>query len=141
MSVATIVANVVSGAIAPIANIFIRKTERKIAKDTINGNVQIAKLENQAEVNVGIKDWEILSKANEAGTWKDEYVTLSVFSIFNVILIGGVGTGLGYEWGPQLIDGVSIAVNAVNATDGLVGKLLLLTATAALSIKALNAIR
>jgi len=141
MGIASIVAGALEGLAAPITNIFVKKIERKTAKDTINGQVALAKLDNQASVNVGIDDWERLSKANENGTYKDEYVTLSVFSLFNLIVVGSIGTGMGYAWGPEMLDGVSTAITTLNSVDGIVAQLMWMTAAAALSIKTINSIR
>ena len=66
MSIVTqAIVGAVSGAIAPIVSIFTKKTERKAAKDAINGQVAIAKLGNEAQVSIQASDWEIVSKSQE----------------------------------------------------------------------------
>lgn len=134
-AVGEVIKSVVAGAVAPIANIFVKKTERKQAKDKINGQVELAKIEGKSEVAVQTADWEILSKAQEEGSWKDEYVTLSVFTIFNGVIVGSVASAFGYEGGAELVNGILEGVRTIDALDGTVGTLIIVTAYAALSIK------
>ena len=138
MSIASMIGSVVGGVVKPVADLAGKNVERKKARDTINGQVALAKLDNQHSVNVGVHDWERLSKATEGSTWKDEYVTLSVFSLFNLLVVGSIASGMGFEWGGGVVDGVRLAIVELNAIDGLVGKLVLLTASAALSVKLAN---
>ena len=136
MSIVTqAIVGAVSGAIAPIVSIFTKKTERKAAKDAINGKVAIAKLGNEAAVSIQASDWEIVSKSQEAGTWKDEYITLSVFTVFNAVIIGSVASAFGYEGGILLVQGVLEGVKTLDGLDGNVGRLMMVVAYAGLSIK------
>ncbi len=124
-----------SGAISPIVSIFNKKTERKAAKDVINGQVSIAKLNNEAQVSIQASDWEIASKGQESGTWKDEYITVSVFCIFNAVILGSVAAAFGIAGGETLVDGVLRGVKVLDSLDGNVGELVMVTAYAGLSIK------
>ena len=136
MSVITqAIVGAVSGAIAPIVSIFTKKTERKAAKDAINGQVAIAKLGNEAQVSIQASDWEIASKGQESGTWKDEYITVSVFCIFNAVILGSVAAAFGIAGGETLVDGVLRGVKVLDSLDGNVGELVMVTAYAGLSIK------
>ncbi len=136
MSVVTqAIVGAVSGAIAPIVSIFTKKTERKAAQDAINGQVSIAKLNNEAQVSIQASDWEIASKGQEGGTFKDEYVTISVFCIFNAVILGSVAAAFGYSGGTDLVEGVLHGVRVLDSLDGNVGELIMVTAYAALSIK------
>lgn len=135
MAVKEILTGLVQGAVAPIANIFAKKVERKIARDAINGRVEEAKLNNQAQVNIQTSEWESIKAAQEAGTWKDEYVTVSVFTIFNGVVLGSVASAFGIEGGTQMVTGILEAVRTLDALDGRVGDLIMVVAYAALSIK------
>ena len=125
----------ISGAVAPIVSIFTKKTERRAAKDAINGQVAIAKLGNEAAVSIQASDWEIVSKSQESGTWKDEYITLSVFTVFNAVIIGSVASAFGYDGGILLVQGVLEGVKTLDGLDGNVGRLMMVVAYAGLSIK------
>jgi len=129
------IAGAISGAVAPIVSIFTKKTDRKAAKDAINGQVAIAKLGNEAAVSIQASDWEIVSKSQESGTWKDEYITLSVFTVFNAVIIGSVASAFGYEGGILLVQGVLEGVETLDGLEGNVGRLMMVVAYAGLSIK------
>jgi hypothetical protein len=129
------IAGAISGAVAPIVSIFTKKTDRKAAKDAINGQVAIAKLGNEAAVSIQASDWEIVSKSQESGTWKDEYITLSVFTVFNAVIIGSVASAFGYDGGILLVQGVLEGVKTLDGLDGNVGRLMMVVAYAGLSIK------
>ena len=136
MSVMTqAIAGAISGAVAPIVSIFTKKTERKAAKDAINGQVAIAKLGNEAAVSIQASDWEIVSKSQETGTWKDEYITISVFMVFNAVILGSVAAAFGYDGGALLVGGVLDGVKTLDDLDGRVGELMMVVAYAGLSIK------
>jgi hypothetical protein len=64
-------------------------------------------------------------------TWKDEYVTVSVVSIFNLIVVGGLSAGLGY---PQILNGVAASVLALTSVGVDVGFLLEATVLAGLGL-------
>jgi len=129
------IAGAISGAVAPIVSIFTKKTDRKAAKDAINGQVAIAKLGNEAAVSIQASDWEIVSKSQESGTWKDEYITLSVFTVFNAVIIGSVASAFGYDGGILLVQGVLEGVETLDGLEGNVGRLMMVVAYAGLSIK------
>ena len=129
------IAGAISGAVALIVSIFTKKTDRKAAKDAINGQVAIAKLGNEAAVSIQASDWEIVSKSQESGTWKDEYITLSVFTVFNAVIIGSVASAFGYEGGILLVQGVLEGVKTLDGLEGNVGRLMMVVAYAGLSIK------
>ena len=135
MAIGKLITSAVSGAVAPIVGIFTKKVERKAAKDAINGRVAIAKLDNEAQVAIQTADWEVSSKAGEGDTWKDEYVTLSVFSVFNAVILGSVAAAFGFPGGDRLVSGVLTGVQTLDGLDGNVGTLMMVVGYAALSIK------
>ena len=130
----------IKGVVEPVVGLFTKKVERKAAKDQIDGTVRVAKLNNEAQVAIQTADWEILSKAQEKDTWKDEYITLSVFSVFNAIILGSVAASFGFTGGDTLVDGVLTGVQTLDSLDGNVGDLMWMVAAAALSIKGWNAL-
>lgn len=136
--IAEALSNTIGAVVAPIANVFTRKIERKIAKDQITGQVSLAKLDNQAAVNIGIKDWESISKTLEGESWKDEAATYTFLAIIWCLLGGAIAAALGYPAGIAVMDGVAVGIAEVNALDGLVGDLLRVVVYAAVSIKAVK---
>lgn len=139
--VSEIVKAMVGGAIQPIANIFVKKEERRQAKDAINGQVQLAKQQGQQEISIRASDWEIASKGQESGTWKDEYVTLSIFLPLNFIVFGSVMGAFGIESGTAAVKGSLEAIQTLTSMGIPMGPLMTLTAGAALSVKIVNGLR
>jgi uncharacterized membrane protein YqgA involved in biofilm formation len=133
-----VVKGAIGGAIAPIASIFTKREERKQAKDAIKGQVALAKQQGQTEVSIKAQDWEIASKGQERGTWKDEYITVSVMSIFNAIVIGSVATAFGYDGGTLLVSGMLDGIETIDTLDGTVGRMIEVTVYAGLSVYAFN---
>jgi hypothetical protein len=73
----------------------------------------------------------MLSQWQQQSTWKDEYVTVSVVAIFNLILVGGVLAAFGR---PEVLQGVESAVVALNNIGVDVGTLLEVTIYCALGL-------
>jgi len=136
--IAEAISTTVGAIVAPIAGIFSKKIDRKTAQDTIQGQIAVAKLDNQAQVSIQVADWDRLSKVNENETYKDEIVTYSLMSIFWLIIVGAVASSMGYTFGIPMLEGVGVAIAELNAVDGLVGELLRVIVYAAVSIKAVK---
>ena len=136
--IAEAISTTIGAIVSPIAGFFTKKVERKIANDTIKGQIAVAKLDNQAQVNIQVADWDRLSKVNENETYKDEIVTYSLMSIFWLIIVGAVASSMGFTFGIPMLEGVGVAIAELNAVDGLVGELLRVIVYAAVSIKAVK---
>ena len=135
MSILSTLGTIGSALVKPVTAIFVAREQRRQAKDAIAGQVALAKKNNEAQVNVQTSDWETLSKSQETSSWKDEYVTISVFSIFNVVVLGCVLEAFGFHGGVLAVDGVMKAVATLDSMDGNVSSLMWLVAAAAVSIK------
>jgi len=94
----------------PLADIYMKRQDRKMAQQTAKTKVELAKQEDSHELSLNKDEWESLQVKGMDATWKDEYVTVSVMSIFNLILVGGILTAFGY---PQLLEGVVIGVTSL----------------------------
>lgn len=99
------------GIIGAARDAFVARSERKAAEKTLEAKIAEKKLDLNAQVTFNNQEWErIQAWANES-TWKDEYVTVSVVLIFNLIVFGGIAAAFGY---PQTLEGVTIAVKTLN---------------------------
>jgi hypothetical protein len=54
-------------------------------------------------------------------SWKDEYATVSILSILNLIVIGGIASAFGY---PQILEGIGGAMLALDSIGVRVGFLM-----------------
>jgi hypothetical protein len=103
-----------------------RTLEAKIAEQTLN---------NEAQIELNRQEWELLHKWSEEGTWRDEYITVSVVAIWNCVVIGAIAAAFGY---PQVLEGIKSAVLTLNEIGVNVGLIMEVTIFAGLGIYAWN---
>jgi len=115
----------------PIAAIIGKRQDRKMAAQTAKTKIQQAKQDDSHQLELNKDEWETLLVDGMDTTWKDEYVTVSVVSIFNIIVVGGLAAGFGY---PQVLTGVGTAVQALSTVGVDVGFLLEATILAGLGL-------
>jgi hypothetical protein len=96
--------------ISPVAGIFQKREERKLIQKQIEGKLAEKKADNAAQVVFNDQEWEQIAAQQKQNSWTDEYATVSVLSVFNLILVGGIASAFGHE---QLLRGVGIAVSAL----------------------------
>lgn len=99
--------------IGPIIDIVKSKQDRKKALEQVESRIKLAQTETEGDLVLKRHEVEALAVRGLSDTWRDEYVTVSVVSIFNLIVIGGILTAFGY---PQVLEGISVAVTALVAS-------------------------
>jgi hypothetical protein len=117
--------------ISPITDLLKQRGERKMAKETAAAKLSQAKVDNDYKLEFTDQEWEAISAAKLSETWRDEYVTLSVGSILNIIVVGGLLTAFGH---PEVLSGIVIAINALAAIGVDIGFLLEAVVLAALGL-------
>lgn len=133
MGITSVVSGVLSSIAAPVASVLNSRQETIQLNATVNGKLANKVLDNEATISLSDKEWEHLGKKNENGSWKDEYVTVSVVSVLNLIVLGGILTAFGK---PQLLEGVTVALTTFNEIGVDIGSILKVTVYAALGIYA-----
>ena len=106
---------------APIASIINKRQDRKAASQSAKNKLMQSKQDNHQSLQLNKDEWEQLQVIGMDTTWKDEYVTVSIVSILNLIVFGGVSTAFGY---PQVLEGVGIAVASLQTAGVDIGFLL-----------------
>jgi hypothetical protein len=96
--------------VKPIADVFQKKEERKIARDAIQGQLAAAKQTGEQEVTVNDQHLDQILASQNQFSWKDEYVTVSVVGIINAVMLGGLLQGFGY---PAFLEGVIVGIKAL----------------------------
>lgn len=104
--------DILGGLVDPIAGIFRAREERKTARETAAGKLAVAKQEGFDKMVFSDQDWESIAVKGTEGTWKDEYVTISIVSIINLLVVGGIAAAFGYG---QILQGLSIAIQSITA--------------------------
>lgn len=109
---------IISGVLAPIGDIFKAREARKMAKEQGQAKLAVAKQEGWQKLQLNDQEWEQLAIQSTTGSWKDEYVTVSVVSVFNLLVVGGLSAAFGE---PRVLEGLSIAIQALTAAGVDVG--------------------
>jgi hypothetical protein len=123
--------DIIGGLFKPVTEIFARREERKGAREAASAKLKLAAAEGQQKIELNKDEYEMVATNALAGTWKDEYVTVSVVSILNIVVLGGIASGFGY---PQIITGVGTAIKALSTAGVDVGFILEATVMAAIGL-------
>ena len=115
----------------PVADIFTAREQRKAAREAAQAKLLQANADGAQQIELNKDEWEQLAVVGLAGTWKDEYVTVSVVSIFNIIVVGGIASAFGY---PQMLNGIGVSIQALSTAGVDVGFLLEATILAGLGL-------
>lgn len=131
-----LVTNLIAGAIAPIANIFVKKEERKKATAIIKAETIKGTKEGETAVTLTNAQWDLVSKQNETDTWKDEYITLLITSPLVCILLGNI---IAVVFGSTaLLEANTASLLQLQDMGIDMGELMLYTVLAALGLKVLK---
>jgi hypothetical protein len=125
------ISEIVTGLFKPLTSIFQKREERKAAREAAASKLSQAKVDQAHTIELKKDEWEQLAVSGLDKTWKDEYITVSLVSIFNLIVLGGILAAFGF---PQLLTGVGIAIQALTTAGVDVGFLLTATVMAGLGL-------
>jgi len=121
----------IAGLFKPVIGIFAKRQERKQLKDQALAKLNQSAQDDTQSLNLNKDEWEALNVKGMDHTWKDEYVTVSVVSILNVIVLGGLASAFGY---PQILTGIGTALAALGEVGVDIGFLLEATILAGLGL-------
>ena len=105
----------------PVASIITKRQERKAAQQSAKNKLMQSKQDNHQAVELNKDEWEQLQVSGMDTTWKDEYVTVSIVSILNLIVVGGLLAAFDH---PEVLTGVGIAINSLTTAGVDIGFLL-----------------
>ncbi|KKL23290.1 hypothetical protein LCGC14_2426890 [marine sediment metagenome] len=125
------IASIVTGLFKPVASIINKRQERKQLKEQAVAKLTQSAQDDTQAINLNKDEWEALNVSGMQHTWKDEYVTVSVVSILNIIVVGGLATAFGY---PQVLSGIGTAIKALGEVGVDIGFLLEATILAGLGL-------
>ena len=94
----------------PVAGIFRKREERKMAREAAAAALSQAKQSDAHTLEVNKDTWEQLQVKGMDNSWKDEYVTVSIISILNLVILGGIMAAFGHV---QVLNGLGIALTAL----------------------------
>ena len=116
----------------PVASVLNKRQERKMAKESAKGKLALAKQEGQFNLEMKDSEWEVIGQQLQGGTWKDEYITVSIVSVFNLIIAGGILAAFGDD---RLLTGIGFAMQAMTQAGVDVGTLLTAVVFAGIGLK------
>ena len=105
----------------PVTEIITKRQERKAAQQSAKNKLMQSKQEGHQALELNKDEWEQLQVSGMDTTWKDEYVTVSIVSILNLIVLGGLAAAFDH---PEILTGVGIAINALTTAGVDIGFLL-----------------
>jgi len=126
-----IVTDIFAAIIKPITDLLAKKQERKMARETAQAKITSARDTNATSVEMKDQEWEAIAVSMTKESWKDEYATVSVLSLLNLIVLGGILAAFGY---PQVITGIQIAVQGLTLLGVDIGWLMELVVMAAVGL-------
>lgn len=117
--------------VSPVTKIIERRQERKAAKESARQKLAQAAQDSEYKLEFNDQELEAVLSQGLGDSWKDEYVTVSVVSIFNLIVVGGIGSAFGH---PQILEGIGIAMSAITAAGVDLGFIMEATVMAAIGL-------
>lgn len=123
-----------------ILGLFAKRAERKAAETELRGKVQQIKAGTEQATALSMAEWERISKLQEDGTWKDEFITIVVSAPLLVGLCGAILDPLfaTLNWSYRLLDTFERMLQIYEGVGIDYGLLLTLTVCAAIGFRAIK---
>lgn len=123
--------NIIAGILSPVRDFAVKRQERKMARETATAKLSQAKVAGEQQVTFNDQELEVALAAQKTGTWTDEYITVSIISVFNLIVLGGILSAFGF---PSLLEGTALAITALTEANVDVAFLMEATVLAGLGL-------
>jgi len=123
--------DIFAGLIKPVTDLLAKRQDRKMAKEAAQAKITVARDTNATSVEMKDQEWEAIAVAMTKESWKDEYATVSVLSLLNLIVLGGILAAFGY---PQVLTGVATALRGFVSIGVDIGWLMELVVMAAVGL-------
>ena len=104
--------SILGALIGPVATIFTKRVERKIAKDELRHKAAVAKQSDATQITLTDAEWEIVKASTESSSLKDEYVTiLGTWPLAGIMLGALVAAVTGDR---EILDGTVEGIRILN---------------------------
>lgn len=101
---------VVGAILGPVKDIVLQRQARKAARESARAKLEQARHDGSQELQLNDQELERVLATAKKDSWLDEYVTVSLLSIVNAIVLGGIAAAFGYN---QILEGVAMAVRTL----------------------------
>lgn len=132
----SVIGTIVSGLTKPLTDAYAKNQDRKQARETGEAKIAQAKIQGNKEITLTDQEWEAVSKGNEGGTWKDEYITI-VITLPLILIFAGSLFG-GFSGNYTILDETVKAIGKLKETGVDMGALMTAVVYAAVGIKAVK---
>lgn len=96
--------------LGPVKDIITKRQERKAARESARAKLEQAKTAGRQQLDLNDQELERVLATAKKDTWLDEYVTVSLVSIVNAVVVGGIAAAFGYN---QVLEGVALSVRTL----------------------------
>lgn len=96
--------------LGPVKAIITKRQDRKAAREGAKAKLQQAKQAGSQQLQLNDQELERVLASAKKDSWLDEYVTVSLVSIVNAVVVGGVAASFGYT---QVLEGTALAVRTL----------------------------
>lgn len=131
--------NPINAAINAVSNFVLQKQNQRSQAAQAQAKLQLAKLNQAAQVTLTDQEWEAIVASKQDSSWKDEYVTVLITSPIALILLGALvavySLALDGSADTRLLDAVSLALSRLKDAGVEMGYLMNATVLAALGLK------
>lgn len=128
-----ILKDIIGGLVKPVADVFTKKEERKMAAKSADAKIALAKQSGEDQITLTDAEWEAKSIDANTSSWKDEYLTLIITSPIVGLLAGGVW--FAFTGDSALLDGFNKGIEALKATGVDLGELMYVVVLAGVGLK------
>ena len=118
---AHLLSGLITGLVSPVTALLSKRTARKAAREAASAAIKHAVVSGAKEVTFNEQELSGVSRLEAKNSWKDEYATVSILSILNIIVLGGIASAFGY---PQILEGIQGAMLTLDAIGVRIGFLM-----------------
>ena len=125
--------SILGGLVQPVADLFVKRTERKMAKDSLKSKAEMAKQSGSDQITLTDSEWEAVKASKEGESWKDEYITVLVSSPYALVIIGVFW--LTFTGDPTVMNSAIMGLEAMQSVGIDMDYLMTIVVMAAVSLK------
>ena len=122
--------------VEPLSEAYQTRQKRKQASESAKAKLAMAKQNGDFKLELNDDEWEAVSKQNEDGTWKDEYITVIITSPFVLLFLSAITSSLTGDM--RYLDAVNLGIQQLKSLGVDLGELMFIVVLAAVSIKGLH---
>ena len=125
--------------VEPLSEAYQTRQKRKQAAESAKAKLAMAKQSGDSKLELNDDEWEAVSKQNEDGTWKDEYITVIITSPFVLLFLSAITSSLAGDM--RYLNAVNLGIQQLKSLGVDLGELMFIVVLAAVSIKGLHSFK